>query len=150
MSYRQDILDDLSLTMALVDKNISRIDFSGEDFSNCAFSGVNFSNCNLQGVNFTSCQIANCDFSGADMTGANAMSTQWYEPIFKETKIRDVDFRAVQMSNSTISDAILDGEKTSPAIFNEIHFENVTITGRIERLIANNSIFDGMTANSVM
>ena len=67
MSYRQDILDDLSLTMALVDKNISGIDFSGEDFSNCAFSGVNFSNCNLQGVNFTSCQIANCDFSGADI-----------------------------------------------------------------------------------
>ena len=36
------------------------------------------------------------------------------------------------------------------AIFNEIHFENLTISGRIERLIANNSIFDGMTANSVM
>ena len=53
MSYRQDILDDLSLTMALVDKNISGIDFSGEDLSNCAFSGVDFSNCNLQGVNFT-------------------------------------------------------------------------------------------------
>ena len=80
------------------------------------------------------------------MTGVKAVSTQWYKPIFDNVKFIDLDLRAAQLSNTKIVGAVLDGEKTSTVIFNEIIFENLKIEGKIERLIANDCSFDGMNA----
>jgi outer membrane protein OmpA-like peptidoglycan-associated protein len=110
-------------------KDMSRGNFSNQDFSNVTFQNVDGSRSNFSGANFSGAVFINSDFSRANFSGANLSHTRFQNVELSRATLNNTCFPYAKIINSDLSRARLNGAVLIGTDFDNCEMSRVSKKG---------------------